>query len=280
MMKVVGGTGWEPSAAVRAALSPMLEHPDTTAIVTDFDGTISPIVEEPGLARPLDGAAEVVAALTRRFGVVAVVSGRPVSFLEERLLTGPEELGRKGAGTRFVGLYGLEWSQGDGTVAVEPGAEQWRAVVDGVVVRLRSSAPPGVLVEPKGLAVTIHWRQAPDAAAWAAAALAGEVERTGLRAHPGRMSTELRPPMEVDKGSVVVRLIRGCTAACYLGDDLGDLPAFAALAAKATEDGLVTASVAVVDNESAAAVAEAADVVVSGPKEALSVLRWLAHTTG
>lgn len=278
MMRVAGGTGWEPSAEVRAALSPMLEHPDTTAIVTDFDGTLSPIVEEPGLARPLDGAAEVVAALTRRFGVVAVVSGRPVSFLEERLLIGPEELGRKAAGTRFVGLYGLEWSQGDGTVAVEPGAERWRAVVDGVVARMRSSAPPGVLVEPKGLAVTIHWRRAPDAAAWAAAALAGEVERTGLRSHPGRMSTELRPPMDVDKGSVVFRLIRGCTAACYLGDDLGDLPAFAALATKAAEDGLVTASVAVVDNESAAAVAEAADVAVSGPMEALSVLRWLAHT--
>ena len=74
------------------------------------------------------------------------------------------------------------------------------------------------------------------------------------------------------------RLVEGCSAACYLGDDLGDLPAFAALARLASEHGLATVSVAVVDQESAPEVAEAADAVVSGPGQALILLRWLADT--
>ncbi len=71
----------------------------------------------------------------------------------------------------------------------------------------------------------------------------------------------------------------GCSAACYLGDDLGDLPAFAALEHLASVEGLTTVSVAVVDSESAPEVAEAADVVLGGPLEALNTLRWLAQGT-
>src|SRR5580704_931257 len=158
-----GGTAArEPSAAVRRALAPLLEDPATTAVVTDFDGTLAPIVDRPGDARPLDGTAEVLERLAQRFGVVAVVSGRPVSFLVDHL-TPPGEASRPGspqspgpAPPRFVGLYGLEWSAGDGTVGVEPGVERWRPVVGESARRLRSLAPEGVMVEAKGLTVTLH----------------------------------------------------------------------------------------------------------------------------
>jgi trehalose 6-phosphate phosphatase len=83
--------------------------------------------------------------------------------------------------------------------------------------------------------------------------------------------------LDVDKGIALRRLVAGCTAACYFGDDLGDLAAFAALAELASVDGLSTVSVAVVDEESAVEVAEAADVSVRGPAEALGALRWLAR---
>jgi trehalose 6-phosphate phosphatase len=279
-----GHAGWEPPPGLRQALTPLLEHPTATAIVTDFDGTLSPIVAEPGQARPLDGVAEVLDSLARRFGVVAVVSGRPVSFLIEQLApagpgppSGAVTAGNPARAIRLVGLYGLEWAWGDGVVDLEPGAEAWRPVVEGAADRLRSLAPPGAEVEPKGLTVTVHWRRAPEAAPWAEQAVGAEVVSTGLRAHPGRMSIELRPPLDIDKGSALRRLVAGCSAACYLGDDLGDLPAFAMLADLTAADGMSTVSVAVVDAESATGVAEAADVVVPGPSEALRMLRWLAE---
>ncbi len=266
-----------PSAAVRRALAPLLVDPATTAIVSDFDGTLSPIVDHPAEARPVDGAVAVLARLARRFRLVAVVSGRPASFLVEHLAEFDARARSDAPSPHFVGLYGLEEATGDGTIVPEPEAARWRPVIDDVVGRLGSGRTPGAFVEAKGLAVTVHWRAAPDAASWATAATAAESEATGLRSHPGRMSLELRPPLAIDKGSVVRRLLDGCTAGCYLGDDLGDLPAFAALAQAAAEDGAATVAVAVADDESPPEVLEAADVVLRGPTEALAVLEWLAR---
>ncbi len=226
---------------------------------------------------------EVLGRLAGRFGVVAVVSGRPVSFLSERLappghpsIGGSDGTTAKAAPIQLVGLYGLERSGPGGTITTEPGVDSWRPVVLEAVSRLRSGAPPGVVVEPKGLAVTLHWRRAPEAESWARTAAEAEEGSSGLRAHPGRLSIELRPPLEIDKGTTIAGLVEGCSAAGYLGDDLGDLPAFAALTRLASGHGLATVSVAVVDEESAPEVAEAADVVVPGPSGALILLGWLA----
>jgi trehalose 6-phosphate phosphatase len=267
-----------PSPAVRRALAPLLVDPATTAIVSDFDGTLSPIVDRPAEAGPLEGAVGVLALLARRFRLVAVVSGRPASFLVEHLADSGAGASSDAPSPHFVGLYGLEVATGDGRTVPEPEAARWRPVIDEVVGRLRSGAPPGALVEAKGLAVTVHWRTAPDAESWASAAVAAESEATGLRSHRGRMSLELRPPLAIDKGSVVRRLLHGCTAGCYLGDDLGDLPAFAALADASAEDGTATVAIAVADDESPPEVLEAADVVLRGPDQALAALEWLARS--
>jgi trehalose 6-phosphate phosphatase len=245
--------------------------PATSAIVSDFDGTLSPIVEDPTGARPLKGTPEALARLAVRFGVVAVVSGRPVSFLAERLGRAPE-LG----GVHLVGLYGMEWREEDGSITRDPDAEQWWSSVADAVRRLRAMVPTGAVVEEKGLAVTVHWRQAPESEERVKEAVASESQQSGLRAHPGRMSIELRPPLDVDKGSVIRGLIKGSSAACYLGDDLGDLPAYAALAELSAEVGMATVSAAVVDDQSDAAVIAAADVALAGPAQVLALLEWLA----
>ncbi len=271
-----GAVGDDPAADVRTALAPLLADPSTTAILTDFDGTLSPIVDDPYEARPLAGAAGVMVSLAERFGEVAVISGRSVAFLEEHLAM--PEIESAAHRVRLVGLYGLEQSWGDGNIVTEPAATGWHQVVDAAVANLRRDAPDGVLVEPKGLAVTIHWRRAPEAEGPMASAVNAEVERSGLRAHPGRMSVELRPPLDVDKGTVVRRLVASATAACYFGDDLGDLPAFDVLRAVAVERGIDTVTVAVVDEESDARVAAAADLVVTGPARALEVLAWLSRS--
>lgn len=175
-----------------------------------------------------------------------------------------------------MGLYGLEVATEDGRIVPDPEATHWRPVVDEVVDRLRSGAPAGALVESKGLAVTVHWRTAPSAEPWATEAVAAEATRTGLQPHAGRCSLELRPPLAIDKGSVTAHLLEGRSAGCYLGDDLGDLPAFAALSRSAADRGTATVAVAVADDESAPEVLDAADIVVRGPSEAFAALSWLA----
>ena len=175
-----------------------------------------------------------------------------------------------------MGLYGLERSEGTGEVVTAPGAEEWRRVVEDSLARLEAGAPVGVSVEPKGLTVTVHWRRDPARAETAVALAEAEAAATGLEPHRGRMSIELRPPLAIDKGSVTADLIDGYAAACFLGDDLGDLPAFAALDRASDTGGTVTVKVAAVDDESAPEMAAAADVVVAGPEGARAVLGWLA----
>ena len=124
--------------------------------------------------------------------------------------------------------------------------------------------------------MTVHWRNNPVAAPWVADAAAEVASRTGLVAHPGRLSVELRPPVTVDKGTVVEELCDGRAAACFLGDDTGDLPAFAALRRLAATRGLAGVAVAAVSAECPDEVPAAADVVVDGPAGALALLGHLA----
>ena len=99
-------------------LAPFIERPGRSAVLLDFDGTLSPIVDVPAEARPLPGASEALAALAARFAVVAVVSGRPASFLEPLLPPG----------VIISGIYGLETVR-DGVQSDQPGAAGWRDAV-------------------------------------------------------------------------------------------------------------------------------------------------------
>src|SRR5437660_1052138 len=137
-----------------ALLAPFRDAPARAALLTDFDGTLADIVDEPAAARPRDGVVPVLRRLAARYGRVWVVSGRPVSFLLAHL-------GRTGA--RLSGLYGLEWAVGEEIVTV-PEAERWRRVVTEVAVRAELTGADGMRVERKGLSVTLHYRGEPELA--------------------------------------------------------------------------------------------------------------------
>jgi trehalose 6-phosphate phosphatase len=246
-----------------AALDALRADPARTALLLDFDGTLAPIVDDPEAARALPGAPEVLAELARRYGRVAVVSGRPVAFLVAQL---PPELD-------LVGLYGLE-RRIAGELLEDPVAAAWRATVDEVVEDARRTAGEGIEVEHKGLSLTLHVRRSPERAEvarrWADEAAA----RTGLHARRAKMSVELHPPVEVDKGTVVAELVGDLLAAGFVGDDVGDLPAFAVLARLAAQ-GRRTVRIVVDSPEATAEVRAAADLLVDGPAGALELLRGL-----
>jgi trehalose 6-phosphate phosphatase len=232
-------------------------------VLTDFDGTLSSIVDEPDNARPLDGVPELLARLGDRYAIVAVLSGRPVSFLQ-RLL--PQSI-------VLSGLYGLEVAH-QGVRTDHPAGGAWREVIDDVSAAARVAGPTGIRVESKGLSLTLHYRGHPELAGPVLEFAHRQAERSGLLVRPARMSVELHPPIAADKGTALRELAEGLDAVCFLGDDVGDLPAFRALDELASE-GVTTVRVAVRSDEAPTALLEAADLVVDGPEGARDLLAQL-----
>ena len=156
-----------------------------------------------------------------------------------------------------------------------PGLARVRHRLPGLLAE--AGAPEGTWVEDKGAAVAVHTRRTaePDAAF---DRLRGPLEslaaETGLVVEPGRLVIELRPPGG-DKGDAMRGLAdeREPSAVVFVGDDLGDLPAFAAVAelrAKGVPGLLVCSGSAEVS-----ALAERADLVVDGPDGVVALLRSL-----
>jgi len=245
---------------------------DRTLVALDFDGVLSPIVPDPASAVALPGTAEVLTAVAARVARVAVVTGRPAA-----------DAVRLGSldgipGLVVLGHYGLQrWEAG--TLST-PDSD------DGVEVARRRAAGlaadrPGVTVEDKQHSVALHTRSAPDPAAALAElrphadAVAAE---TGLQVTPGRFVLELRP-VGVDKGVAIRSLVAetGAAAVLYAGDDLGDLPAVAAVRDLSSSGAIGAGLVVCSDAEEASAdLRAAADVVVPGPPGVQALLRELA----
>jgi trehalose 6-phosphate phosphatase len=238
--------------------------PGEAGVFADFDGTLSAIVDDPYAARPLPGAVDALASLVARYAMVAVVSGRPAAFLADWLPV---------PGLRRWGLYGLEVVTDRGDVEIDPAAEPWVDAMRTAAAAAQAEAPPGLVVEPKGVGLGLHWREAPGDEGWARRFAADVAASAGLVVHEAKMSVELLPPLRIDKGTVVAAAVEtaGLAAACFVGDDVGDMSAFRAL------DGVARPlRVAVRSLESPATLLEAADVVVDGPAGALDLLRDLA----
>ena len=237
--------------------------PAHAGILTDFDGTLSAIVDEPDAARPLDGVPGLLDELARRYALVAVISGRPVSFLQQWL---PPSL-------LLSGLYGLEVVRG-GVRDDHPSGGMWREVIDDVATVSRATGPHDMRVESKGLSLTLHYRGHPEVEAAVRELAERQAARSGLSIRPARMSFELHPPIPTDKGTAVRDLTDGLAAVCFLGDDVGDLPAFAELE-RLAEAGVATVRVAVRSDEAPEALLDSADVVVDGPEGARDLLQQL-----
>lgn len=208
-----------------SAIEALAEDPPSSGLVLDFDGVLSPIVEDPATSALPPHVAAILGRLAGRLGLLAVISGRPVEFLEDRVRV---------PGIPLLGSYGIEQSW-DGRRQVDPDAEEWLSQIHQAsrVLAGTLARSPGIRVEEKPVSVAVHWRQAPDHAAAAqevrrvTAHVAGQM---GLRVEPGKLVEELRPPIDVDKGSAISALLTAKKLAvlAYAGDDLGDIPALRA----------------------------------------------------
>ncbi|MDQ0934464.1 trehalose-phosphatase [Streptomyces turgidiscabies] len=266
--------------AGRDGLDAILGGPAGAVVVLDFDGTLAPIVADPEQARAHPDTLPALSALAPDVAAVAVLTGRPAG-VAVRLggfagVPGLEHL-------VVLGHYGTErWDAVTGTVsapAPHPGVAAVRAELPGFLERF--GAWKGTWIEEKGRAVAVHTRRAADPQAAFEALrepLADLATRHGLIVEPGRLVLELRPP-GMDKGVALEKYVRetGATSVLYAGDDLGDLPAFAALD-KLRRNG--TPGLLVCSGNSTEAVTELAkraDLVVDGPAGVVHLLHALGQ---
>jgi len=261
------------TAQVDQAARALVGRAQEVALCLDFDGTLSPVVDDPQAARPLEGVVELLPSLANRFAAVAIISGRPAPYLAEHV----------GAiGVRYLGLYGLQ-EMYEGEVRVDSRLEAAQPAVAAAAAALRNSSAvreSGAWLEDKVYSVAVHTRRVPDRDQWTDPidATARQIaEEHGLELIPGKMVWELRPAVRGDKGDGVRRGVAesGARAVVVVGDDLGDLPAFAAVAELAAggHDGL---RVAVRSEEIPTQLLATADLVLEGPEGVLDFLRLLA----
>ncbi|MFG3294571.1 trehalose-phosphatase [Streptomyces sp. NPDC048179] len=262
--------------AGRDGLAALLAQPHTALIGLDFDGTLAPIVADPEQARAHPDAVPVLAALAPKVAAVAVITGRPaevaVRYGGFAGVPGLEHL-------VVLGHYGAErWEAATGEITApppHPGIAAARAELPALLDRV--GAAHGTWIEEKGFAVAVHTRRADDPQATfdsLRAPLTDLATRHALIVEPGRLVLELRPP-GMDKGVALREYAReiGAESVLYAGDDLGDIPAFAAVE-KLREDG-VPGVLVCSGSEEVTELADRADVVVDGPE---GVVRLLGQT--
>jgi trehalose 6-phosphate phosphatase len=260
---------------LNSLIAPLLEHPESGAVLTDIDGTLAPIAQQPELAAVPEGARAALAELSGRFSVVGCISGRRA--IEARELVGVE-------GIAYAGNHGLELLlPGDDEPRLDPSlrdredaAAQFLSHTDG-----DGLTSAGLRVEDKGPIQALHWRGAEDerTAESRARELAAEAGREGLEARWGRKVLELRPAGGGGKEAAVGAILAedGVSAAIYGGDDRTDLDAFRRLRELRERGRLQSAvCVGVSSPEAPAELAEQADLTVDGPAGWLAVLRALA----
>jgi trehalose 6-phosphate phosphatase len=258
------------SRALALAADALAAEPE--GLLTDFDGTLSPIVHDPFMAGLVDGADGALEALTARLAGVAIVTGRMP--LDARRLVGVP-------GVLVVGNHGSEWLDPDQSAPMAaPGARAVGRALDEALARV--PAMPGVVADHKGVSASLHYRQAPDPESARSAILAalGDVEPLGLRIGHGRMIVEIRAPGLGDKGTAARAIVErfGLRGALVMGDDTTDLDMFTAVAALRAAGRLRAAIVAVggTDHDVLPEVAAAADVVLATPAEAAELLARLS----
>jgi len=244
-------------------------------LVVDVDGTISEIAPSPDSALVDDTFKRMLRDLRTTFDLVAVISGRSVH--DVKALVGVD-------GLVYVGNHGAEWwsdGQAQLSAGVKPYIGKIAAAVDEIRCQLSAS---GVTVENKRVTAAIHYREAaePELARQAIlTAIANSASAQGLRITVGKMVVELRPPVHINKGQALARLVRkhGLKSVIYLGDDSTDVDAFVLLRRLRTAAKIDGLAIAVLSPETLEKVVDNADATLQGVSEVGRFLRWLEQAT-
>ena len=265
------------SALISEALAPLRATPHRTAILLDIDGTLAPIVDHATDASVPESTRQLLIAVAGRYGVVGCVSGRRASEARAMVSIGT---------ITYLGSHGVELLRSGWTEArLDAEVADWARRIQefGRAADTADTRKLRVRLEDKGAIVAFHWRGAPveEVARAAVDAIAQRAQESGLRTHWGRKVLEVRPPIRIDKGVGVRRLLDevggDIDSALYVGDDTTDLDAFRALVQLHEEGRLAhIVRVGVASDEGPSEITGEADIVVDGPDGVRELLAALA----
>lgn len=199
------------------------------AVFLDFDGTLTPIVARPDLAR-LSKSIHATLERLSHLCTIAVISGRDLADVQQRV----------GIATLFyAGSHGFDITgPGKTHVQFEQGTE-YLSLLDQAEAELREklAAIEGCLVERKRFSIAVHYRQVEPASVPKVKETVADTLRlhTPLRLSKGKKVYELQPNIDWDKGKALRWLLKALdlnrpeVIPMYIGDDLTDEDAFAAI---------------------------------------------------
>lgn len=216
---------WESfSSDIRAAAHILL--------LSDYDGTLTPIVGRPDEAvLPLKVSENLYALAKKPAFSVGIISGRSLS--EVKALVGIE-------GIYYAGNHGLE-IEGPGLKFINPAAKASQAEIRNLAGQFSAKlgSTEGVIVEDKGLSLSIHYRLVKKNEESIVAEIFHQVTspllREGrIRVTSGKKVWEVRPPIDWHKGKAVETIMKEMKAilkcaqlpTIYLGDDTTDEDVF------------------------------------------------------
>ncbi|MBK5265824.1 MAG: trehalose-phosphatase [Acidimicrobiia bacterium] len=184
-------------------------------VACDYDGTLSPIVDDPSTAIPHAPAVVALVELAELKDVgAAIVSGRSLRTLATFVKTPPSVV--------LIGDHGA-WPS-----VVDSEAGQMVAAISEALSAVAADFD-GAVVEPKSLGAAFHYRHVSDKDQASAAARA-VATRFGARVIEGKQVVELVLG-EGDKGAAIRRLQLRESYDCivFFGDDVTDEDVFAVL---------------------------------------------------
>jgi len=260
-----------PDAATLAqSLEPLTCDPARAAILLDVDGTLAPIVRHASDASVPEATRGLLIEIAGRYATVACVSGRAATDARRLVAIGS---------ISYLGNHGCELLAARTVdVVLDPDVAPWiervrefAGLADSTMLRRI-----GVRREDKGPIVAFHWRGAADEAGAEEAVRKVEADAVaaGLVALWGRKVLEIRPPVEIDKGRGISRLLRDrdTVAGLYIGDDVTDVDAFRGLR-EALPGGALC--IGVRSDETPEVLERESDLMVDGPAGVRGVLRGL-----
>lgn len=258
--------------AGRYALQAILQNPAETLITLDFDGTIAPIVPDPEHAYADPAAVDALARLGDVVLGIVVITGRPARTAVR--LGGFDQ--HAGLDRMVVlGQYGAErWDAHGNRFRAEPEPEAIGRIEAELPQLLADLGLSGARIEHKGRAIGVHTRQLKDPAGAFATlrpALDDLARKHALKLEPGKFVLEIRADGS-DKGDAVRHIAAetGAKQIIFIGDDLGDLPAFDAVR-DLRENGTPGLLICSASHEEDA-LSVHADLVAAGPS---GVAAWL-----
>ncbi|PKB79886.1 MAG: trehalose-phosphatase [SAR202 cluster bacterium Io17-Chloro-G9] len=209
-------------------VSQKLRQAGRVLLVFDYDGTLTPIVDRPDLALLAAETRALLAALNRddRF-LLGIISGRSLDDVR----------GKVGVdGLVYAGNHGLDIN-GPGLDFIHPAADELRETQGRVYTRLLEmlADAPGVILEDKGLTLSLHYRLTPEehignVEELFGATVAPFLLEGQLRVSRGKKVLEVRPAGPWNKGTAITKIKEtyGRSAVTvFFGDDVTDEDGFA-----------------------------------------------------